>query len=222
MTYAQNEQMRWRDWPLLGLMSAICCSLALTLSSPSSATTLRKLSVEELVSTSSSIIVGRCEKTETLWSDKRIYTIATIRVSQSAKGTDAPGHVIEVRTLGGAVTQPLPVKMLVPGAEVLSVGEDMLLFLEKFGDQRQFNRVVGMAQGKLAISTDPKSGRKSVGIGVPVKGVKWVDPVGKALAPNTADEDAAETDSLERFLGRVQRIQAVQNAKAVRGSGGGK
>jgi hypothetical protein len=215
---------KWRDANLPGSMWVTCCLLALTFTSPSYATTLRRLSIQELVSYSDSIIVGKCEKTETVWLEKRIYTIATVRVSQSAKGDHARGNVIQVYILGGSVKEPLPVKMLVPGAETIAAGEEMVLFLEKFGDKRQFRRVVGMAQGKLPISTDPITGQKSVGLREPIKGVKWVDHEGKSLEPGAqgAREEPAEVGSLDGLLGRIHKIKAEQETKGKNANGGGK
>ena len=186
-----------------GSMWVTCCLLALTFSSPSHATTLRKLTIQGLVSYSDSIIVGQCEKTETVWLEKKIYTIATVRVSQSAKGEDAPGKVIQVYTLGGSVKEPLPVKMLGPGAETMVAGEETLLFLEKFGDKRQFHRVVGMAQGKLPILTDRKTGKKSVGFDRSMKGVKWVDRDGKPVEPGAqGSREEADEGGQPRWLPR--------------------
>ena len=213
--WARSNAKAWYGLNLAGFASVACWWLTLTFSSPSHASTLRRLSIEELVSYSDSIIVGRCEKTEAVWLGKRIYTIATVRVRQAAKGPHAPGNVIQVHILGGSVTQPLPVKMLVPGAETMTAGEEMLLFLEKFGDKRQFYRVVGMAQGKLSVSTDRKTGQKSVGFRLPIKGVKWVDHDGKVVEPGAegAHEEAAEAGSLDGFLGRIHKIKVEQETR---------
>lgn len=224
VSHRRQGKTKRRDANLLRLMWVICFLLASVFSHPSHATTLRKLSLHELVASSDAIVVGQCEKSETVWLQKTIYTIATIRISQSAKGEDAPGTAIQVYTLGGSVKEPLPVKLLVPGAETIAVGEETLLFLEKFGDKRQFHRVVGMTQGKLPIVTDPKTGKKSVGMGQLIKGVKWVDRDGKPVEPRAqgAREETDEGDSLDGFLGRIHKIKAHQEAKAKNAKGGGK
>ncbi|HPA20531.1 MAG TPA: hypothetical protein PLU30_22460 [Verrucomicrobiae bacterium] len=179
------------------------------------ATTIRKLSLDELISSANDIVVGKCEKKETAWIEKRIFTISTIAVSHGAKGDAAGGQKIKVYTLGGSVKEPLPVTMHVPGAETMAVGEDMLLFLERFGDKKQFRRVVGMSQGKLPVADDSKTGQKAVGFELPVKGVRWVDKNGKAVAPDTAgaQEEPAPEGSLEGFLGRIHKIKAEQEKR---------
>jgi len=181
----------------------------------SHATTLRKLSLQELTGYADTIIVGKCEKKQAVWMEKRVITISTIRVSHSAKGDHAPGNAIEVHTLGGRVDNPLPIYMMVPGAEHIAEGEEMLLFLQKYGNKKQFHRLVGMAQGKLPVTTDAKTGKKQVHSGEPIKGVQWVDKTGKPVAPGTvgAQEAPAEPGDLDGFLGRIHKIQKEHGAK---------
>jgi hypothetical protein len=173
---------------------------------------LRKLSLEEIISNSDLIIVGKCEKTETVWLDKKIYTIATIVVNQSVKGKAVIGDKIQVYILGGRVKEPVPVKMQVPGAATIEKEEEMILFLESRGDKKQFHYPVGMAQGKISISTDPKTGEKIVHYAEPIKGVKWVDSKGQPLSPSKpgAISEPAKEGSLEGFIGRIQKIMTEQ------------
>jgi hypothetical protein len=194
-------------------------TLALVIGLPTYATTLRKLTLNELTAYADTIVAGKCEKVESVWLEKRIYTIATIRVTHSAKGQAATGRTIQIYELGGTVDKPLPVKMHVPGAATLAQGEEMLLFLEKFGDKKQFHRLVGMAQGKIPVSTDAKTGKKVVHHPEPIKGVQWVDRDGKPVAPETvgAREEPAEEGSLEGFLGRIHKIKAEQADAAKKG-----
>jgi len=198
---------------------------ALLIPVSATATTIRKLSLDELISSADDIAVGRCEKKETIWIERRIFTISTIAVSHGAKGDAAGGQKIQVHTLGGSVKEPLPVTMHVPGAETMAVGEEMLLFLERFGDKKQFRRVVGMSQGKLPISDEPKTKQKAVHFELPVKGVKWVDKSGKAVAPDAPDaqEEPTPEGSLEGFLGRIGKIRAEQEKQKQPGGakGGG-
>lgn len=169
------------------------------------ATTLRKLSLEELVSESDLILVGKCEKVETVWLDKKIYTIATIRVSQSAKGDNKKDEIIKVHILGGRVKEPIPVKMHVLGAAKVSKDEEMILFLQKREGKKSYNRITGMAQGKVPVITDKKTGEKVVHYAEPVKGVKMVDRDGKPVAvPEEPDE--AKKGNLDSFLGTIKRI----------------
>jgi hypothetical protein len=183
------------------------------------ATTLRKLSLNDLVNASDEVIVGTCEKTETIWLENRIFTVATVKIGESAKGKAVAGDKVQIHILGGSVKEPLPVTMRVEGAETLAVGEEAVLFLERFGNNKEYRRVVGMAQGKVPVTTDAKTGAKQARYGLPIKGVKWVDNAGKAVAPGTAGamEQPTEPGSLEGFLGRVRKINSEQGKTAQRG-----
>jgi hypothetical protein len=189
--------------------------MALIINLPIEATTLRELSLDELVGYADVIVVGKCEKVEAVWLEKKIYTIATVQIIHAAKGDQSAGRRIEVHTLGGSLKEPIPVKMHVPGAESIAAGEEVLLFLEKFGDQKQFHRVVGMAQGKLAVFDDPKTKEKAVSFPQPIKGVKWVGRNGRAVPAGALDaqEEPAPSGSLEGFVGRIHKIKVEQETK---------
>jgi hypothetical protein len=112
--------------------------------------------------------------------------------------------------------EPIPVKMHVPGAAKIAKGEEVVLFLESRGDKMQYRRLVGMAQGKIPISTDAKTGEKFVHYAEPIKGIKWVDQNGKPIDPSKVEARAepAKEGSLEGFLGRIQQIVSKQEAAA--------
>lgn len=127
--------------------AALVLVVLAALSTPiSHGTVLRKLSLDELVSHADTIVVGTCEKTEAIWLDRKIYTVATIRIGRSVKGRAAADNIIRVYILGGRVRKPMPVKMHVPGAAKVVQGEEMLLFLKSRGSKGQ-HRFVGMARG---------------------------------------------------------------------------
>jgi len=185
---------------------------AVLVSSVSQATTLRKLSVEDLVAHADTVVVGKCEKVETVWLARKIYTIATIRVSESVKGKVDPNNTIKVYMLGGRVRKPMPVKMHVPGAAKVAKGEEMLLFLKAGGPKKEHHRFVGMTQGRIPIKTDPNTGRKDICYAEAIKGVRMVDREGRLLAPGVGLE-AADEGTLQGFLGRIKQIMAQQEAE---------
>ena len=155
-------------------------------------TTLRKLSLEDMVSAANSIVVGECTETRTEWLAKKIYTIASVRIEQCVKGEESPGEKIEVYILGGRVREPIPIKMHVPGAAQIASGEEMVLFLQKRSfttraGQKGYYRIVGMAQGKVPVSTDPKTGQKSAHYPEPIKGVKKCCTCANAMISTCCD-----------------------------------
>jgi hypothetical protein len=184
------------------------------LSSPlAHATVLRRLSLDELVSHADTIVVGKCEKTETVWLARKIYTIATVHVSKSVKGKVDPNSTIKVYVLGGRVRKPMPVKMHVPGAAKVAPSEEMLLFLKPGGVKKRHHRFVGMSQGKIPIRTDPKTGRKKISYRQLIKGVRWVGRDGKPFKPDTPPKPI-QPGGFEGFLGRIKQIMSEQEAKA--------
>lgn len=182
-----------------------------TLVSYSHATTLRKLTLDELVARADTIVVRTCEKTEAIWLARRIYTVATVRLAHSVKGNAAVGGTIEVYVLGGRVRAPVPVKLHVPGAARVSPGEEMVLFLQSRDPKNRIHHFVGMAQGRIPVVTDPTTGAKSVRYGLPIKGVTMVDSKGQVLGARAVPRPASP-DNLEGFLGRVRAIADEQAA----------
>ena len=154
--------------------------LALVLPSVSNATTLAKLSLDDLVSLSDEIVGARCESSRTEWLGRKVYTVTTFRVNDAAKGASAAGQSFDVHTLGGRVDKPYPVEMHVEGAPAFDPGGETLRFLERYGAQKQFRRIVGLAQGSLPISTDPKTGVKTVRADPALKSVHLAEPPGRA------------------------------------------
>lgn len=173
-------------------------------------TVLRKLSLDELVSHADTIAVGTCEKTEAIWLDRKIYTVATIRVGRPIKGETVADNIIRVYILGGRVRKPMPVKMNVPGAAQVMQGEEMLLFLKSRCSKGQ-HRFVGMAQGKIPVKTDFQTSEKVIRRADPVKGVELVDKQGKSL-PSSAMLPSTKEDSLESLLENLGQIIAEQEA----------
>jgi hypothetical protein len=197
--------------------------------SDTKATTLKKLSLEELASHADTIVIGTCEKVESVWRAKKIYTIATIRVREPMQGEEIVGQEIPVYILGGRVKKPLPIKMHVPGAAKIAPAEEMILFLKKQDskaktkttrkepqtekDPSSYFRIVGMAQGKIPIITNPKTKEKTVHYGQAIKGVKFVD---EDNPPNQSGKfsPSSKRDSLAGFKAGLKKIMEKQAKQA--------
>ena len=207
--WAQHDR-RMNSLPVL----RCAAMLALALPSVSNATTLAKLSLDDLVSLSDEVVGARCESSRAEWLGKKVYTIATFRVNAAAKGASAAGQSFDVHTLGGRVDKPYPVEMRVEGAPAFDPGGETLLFLERYGAQKQFRRIVGLAQGSLPISTDPKTGVKTVHADPALKSVQLVEPPGRAAAAGAPAAPVAVADGvpLDGFLDHLRGIHARQSA----------
>lgn len=117
------------------------------------ATTLIALDVPGLTQASDVVLRGRVTKVEPQWSgDKaRIFTVAHIDVLQAIKGDG--GKVAQVTQPGGEIGD---VGQHVAGVATFTVGEEVVLFLERRGP---FFTVTGMVQGKFTVerSSDGKA-----------------------------------------------------------------
>ena len=121
--------------------------------SDAGASTVLKLSLEDLVGKSDAIIVGTVLGKEYGSSGGLMITKNLVQVEQCLGGCDRlEGGNLEIVTLGGRKDG---VAVLVFGEASFDVGEKFVSFLRL---QAESWRVVGMAQGKLKVEKDPASG----------------------------------------------------------------
>ena len=129
----------------------------------------------------------------------------------------------------------MPVKMHVPGAATMAVGEEAVLFLEarqapltpaKGGAQAQavtpgpIYRLVGMRQGKVKITTDPDTGERKAGVPGGKKGLAIPIPRDDQGGPKALSErsnrlrDAVvkRDGSLDALLELVRAVHGQQAA----------
>jgi hypothetical protein len=123
--------------------------LLLAAAIPATATIVRALSIEQLTATADVIAEGRVTAQSSSWNDEktRIYTVTTLAVLTAHKGPVKPGETLQIRQIGGTVDG---LTQSIVGNAKLSVGEEMLVFLDRDED-RGLHYVVGMAQGKFSI-----------------------------------------------------------------------
>ena len=125
--------------------------LILALAGPMAATTVRRLSFDELVSKAHSIVVGQVRDARTFWTadGKLILTSYTLQVRESMKGT-VPSTVV-VTTIGGRIGNTV---LHVSGMPAFETGETAVVFLEQSG---AYSTVLGLGQGKFLVSNDQVS-----------------------------------------------------------------
>jgi hypothetical protein len=113
------------------------------------ATTMIALDLKALVAQADRVVDGTVESTECRWTTSRdaIFTDVKLRVSRVYKGAVKPGDLITVRREGGVVGG---IGMKVFGAASFVPGEEAVVFLEQRAGSAW---VVGMAQGKLRVTT---------------------------------------------------------------------
>ena len=135
--------MQWQN--LLWLAAAAIIAVA-----PTDATTLMRMSLDDLTISAGAVARVRCVARESHWDRGEIWTFTRFAVVESWKGS-LPSHVT-IRLLGGHVGH---LTSIVPGVPRFEPGDEAVLFLEttRAGD---FS-VTGWAQGTFRIHhTDPR------------------------------------------------------------------
>ena len=127
-------------------ISGLLVVLLLITSASLQATTVRRLTLDDLVAKASSIIEGRVLDSHTFWTENRklILTSYTIEVRENLKGPAAQSVVVTM--VGGRIGSTA---LRVSGMPTLEVGESAIFFLEQ---SSSYTTVVGLKQGKFPIA----------------------------------------------------------------------
>jgi hypothetical protein len=114
-------------------------------------------SLNELADESTVICTCRVVDQQSQWDTEQnmIVTLVTLQVEEYLKGTG--GQELTVEALGGIVGDK---GLKVTGAPVFELGERAVLFLKAAENNR--HHVVGWAQGKFTVRTDPNSGEERI------------------------------------------------------------
>ncbi len=122
---------------------------ALALISALSATTLAKLSFEELTDNSELVVSGTVTRSWTAWDaeHKYIWTHYEMSITSAFKG--AASRSVEFAEVGGVADG---VGMNIPGAVGYQTGENVLIFLAR--QPNGFLRTTGWGQGKYTVDAN--------------------------------------------------------------------
>jgi hypothetical protein len=130
--------------------------LLLLLVPPSAtATTLARLTLDQMASGSPAVARVRCVRSESLWKNGSIWTVATLQVVESVKGI-LPAE-ISVELPGGRVGH---FTTTVDGSPKFTRGEEAILFLAPAGPAGF--TVSGWAEGTFRIGHDLRTGAETV------------------------------------------------------------
>lgn len=154
----------------------VLCLIAVLLVS-AQATTLKRATLQDLISSATHIFVGQVVATESRWVDKKILTSNSIAVSQVIKGT--PGEAFTLTTLGGRVGA---IAQTVPSSPRLQAGQEVLVFAGRAGGH---NVIVYMHQGLFDVVTE--------------NGIKYVQAHAEALGLPSDDGRIA----LDSFVNEI-------------------
>ena len=134
--------------------SLLAVLVAVLVAASASATTLIRMSLEQLAEASTEIIRGRVVSQETRWNTAhtRIYTYTTLALEQTYKGN--PPSSLVVQQPGGRVGN---VHVFVAGTVHFHAQVGYVLFLERSAADSSKFLLVGMMQGAYRIYRDPKT-----------------------------------------------------------------
>jgi hypothetical protein len=135
------------------------CGLLLVLalgavSATAVASVVKALSLEELTRKADVIVVGVGADAQARRNDdgRLIVTDVSVDVQQVLKGGAKAGDDVIVTLLGGSLDG---LGLRVPGEASIPLGKPALLFLYRSGKEGRDLRVVGMAQGVMAMQGEP-------------------------------------------------------------------
>lgn len=123
--------------------------LSLLVGLPMMATTLEKLSIEQMSQKATAIVRARVEGCRATFRSATIYTICTVRVTESWKGRS--GHTVEVATPGGTAQG---LSQSFSGAPALVTGQDYVLFL--WTGRSGLTQLIGLSQGVFDLGLTSK------------------------------------------------------------------
>jgi hypothetical protein len=145
-----------------GFVASFVFLLIVSLAPDLGATTVRRLTNQDLTEKAQLIVVGRAVATRSAWVGRRLVTLASVAVGEVLKG-DRHATVTVVLSGGVDAQRRFPLAMMVPGAPQIHAQEDVFLFLKRAHqhatDAAESYTIVGFSQGKLSIVTEA-SGNK--------------------------------------------------------------
>ncbi|MGH9326631.1 MAG: hypothetical protein ACRD2B_08115 [Terriglobia bacterium] len=171
---------------ILGLMGVLTVS----------ATTLVRMSLDQLTQAASDVIEGRVMSQQSQWNaaHTQIVTLTTFAVDSNVKGNTSSTVVIE--QLGGTVGH---FRVYVPDTVHFFPQSKYMLFLEHLPSNAAHYRVVGMMEGAYRIYTDPHTRQERV-----------INPVGYFFggAHNGGESQSPATMPLNTFQQQVSGAMA--------------
>ena len=136
-------------------MQIIVTLAALSCTARLGATTLARLSLDQMAAASDSIARLRCVAVESRWENGAIWTVTTFDVVETLKGI-LPAQV-KVRLPGGRVGH---LTATVDGTPKFNTGSESIVFLEV--SRAGGYSVAGWVEGTFRITRDPQTARETV------------------------------------------------------------
>lgn len=147
--------MKMRRRGIAAGMLGIAAQALLLLLAPARATTLARLTLDELAGHADAVARVRCTSANAQWIGGAIWTVTRAEVVETLKGS--PPAQIEIRLPGGRVGG---LATAVDGAPRFRPGEEVFVFLER--SPAGGYTVAGWVEGTFRISRDARTGAETV------------------------------------------------------------
>lgn len=166
------------------------------------ATSVRPLTLSEMVQRSARIVHGSVVATESRWEEGggRIYTYVTLSPRETLKGQHSGGGPVIFRQIGGQIGDQA---VYVPGTPTFRPKQEVLVFLTG-EDGGGYPQIMGIYQGAFRPGA---GGRRSVE-GLSPEAVGSLLPEKGSAAPGAAA--APEGGSFEQFMQRIRDLVSAQ------------
>lgn len=174
------------------------------------ATQVLRMSLEEVVDASESIVQGTVVRTWSAWDEggKYIWTHYEIQVADKLKGS-VPGTIV-VSEPGGAVGET---ELQIAGTPRYEVGEEVVLFAER--TPLGYLRTCGWGQGKFSVVRSGPSG--TITVRTAAKGIQMVErPSATQSKPKGTPLGEVNGLELEQFKTRVRNLVEQRGSQTAR------
>jgi len=196
-----DSRFKVASLPLHKNRGSAALALALFLCAGSlQATLVPRMSLEEVVDASESIVQGTVVRSWSAWDEGRkyIWTHYEIQVADRLKG-NLPGTMV-VSEPGGAVGET---ELQIAGTPQYEVGEEIVLFAER--TPLGYLRTCGWGQGKFQVTRAPLNGK--VTVRTAAKGIQLVErPAAGPTKPQGTPLGEMNGLELEQFKTRVREL----------------
>ena len=140
-------RIRSRVFPMIAALLSAAISVH--------ATTLARLSLDQLAAAADAVARVRCTSVEARWENNEIWTITSLEIMETMKGA-LPIRIV-VRLPGGRVGH---LTVSVDGTPRFKAGDEAIVFLER--SRAGGFSVAAWVEGTFRISRDPRSGLETV------------------------------------------------------------
>ncbi|HUJ78898.1 MAG TPA: hypothetical protein VLY45_01135 [Nitrospiria bacterium] len=144
---------------ILGALASLLFGVGSAQAAKAGPPTIMRFSLAELASRASLICVCRMTNQQSEWDSNKnmLITVVTLQAEEVLKGAMAAGSDLQVDLFSSFTSEQLNV-----GGAAFEQGERAVLFLAPSGGEAKRYNIVGWAQGKFTVRTNPKTGEERI------------------------------------------------------------